>query len=204
MIDEKNKGQSGGLRYGNLNRFGESIPDYDDVKDEYSIEEAVFMRNNRLIREMKRSGRSMCEPIACDHREVVTLWNSIENPLTWNWPVSLFSFLSLPSGLSELYYRWPKCVANTCGTGTTWTAQPINDNIMGLIASTQHRTYITFISSWYETERRFLANRQRDTVQVFCVLCILRSTRRQIDSYYWCHKNQRPGKGVVSLLVSNW
>lgn len=61
MIDEKNKGQSG-LRYGNLNRFGESIPDYDDVKDEYSIEEAVFMRNNRLIREMKRNGRSTCEP----------------------------------------------------------------------------------------------------------------------------------------------
>lgn len=49
MIDEKNKSQtfgSGGtLRHTGFNRFGESIPDYDDVKDEYSIEDAVFMRN---------------------------------------------------------------------------------------------------------------------------------------------------------------
>lgn len=50
MIDEKNKSQSfggsgGSLRHTGYNRFGESIPDYDEVKDEYSIEDAVFMRN---------------------------------------------------------------------------------------------------------------------------------------------------------------
>ena len=49
MIDEKNKTQtfssSGTLRHTGFNRFGESIPDYEDVKDEYSIEDAVFMRN---------------------------------------------------------------------------------------------------------------------------------------------------------------
>lgn len=55
MIDDKNKGQSNGMRFGGMNRFGESIPDYDVVKEEYSIEEAVFMRNNRMIREMKRN-----------------------------------------------------------------------------------------------------------------------------------------------------
>lgn len=49
MIDEKNRGQT----VGSVNRFGESIPDYEDVKDEYSIEEAVFMRNHRMLREMK-------------------------------------------------------------------------------------------------------------------------------------------------------
>lgn len=49
MIDEKNKSQSfgggGSLRHSGYNRFGESIPDYDEVKDEYSIEDAVFVRN---------------------------------------------------------------------------------------------------------------------------------------------------------------
>lgn len=59
MIDDKNKGQSFGngigLRHGGYNRFGESIPDYEDVKDEYSIEEAVFLRNNRLIKENKQN-----------------------------------------------------------------------------------------------------------------------------------------------------
>ncbi|XP_055295408.1 uncharacterized protein LOC129565073 isoform X2 [Sitodiplosis mosellana] len=49
MIDEKNKsqtfGSSGTLRHTGFNRFGESIPDYEDVKDEYSIEDAVFLRN---------------------------------------------------------------------------------------------------------------------------------------------------------------
>lgn len=55
MIDEKNKSQAfsggggggglGGLRHSGYNRFGESVPDYDEVKDEYSIEDAVFMRN---------------------------------------------------------------------------------------------------------------------------------------------------------------
>lgn len=58
MIDDKNKGQSFGngigLRHGGYNRFGESIPDYEDVKDEYSIEEAVFLRNNRIIKENKQ------------------------------------------------------------------------------------------------------------------------------------------------------
>lgn len=42
MIDDKNKNQSYGgstsLRHNSgYSRFGESIPDYDDVKDEYSI-----------------------------------------------------------------------------------------------------------------------------------------------------------------------
>lgn len=49
MIDEKNKSpsfsNSGPLRHTGYNRFGESIPDYEDVKDEYNIEDAVFFRN---------------------------------------------------------------------------------------------------------------------------------------------------------------
>lgn len=53
MIDEKNKSQfsggggggGNGLRHTGYNRFGESVPDYEEVKDEYSIENAVFMRN---------------------------------------------------------------------------------------------------------------------------------------------------------------
>lgn len=59
MIDDKNKNQSFGgavgMRHGGYNRFGESIPDYDDVKEEYSIEEAVFLRNNRIIKENKKN-----------------------------------------------------------------------------------------------------------------------------------------------------
>lgn len=57
MIDEKNRGGSNGMRYSTLNRFGESIPDYEDVKDEYSVEEAVFMRNHRLLRDMKNKAK---------------------------------------------------------------------------------------------------------------------------------------------------
>lgn len=48
MIDEKNKSQSfssGILHHAGYNRFGESVPDYEEVKDEYSIEDAVFLRN---------------------------------------------------------------------------------------------------------------------------------------------------------------
>lgn len=57
MIDDKNKIQTFGggnsLRHTVFNRFGESIPDYDDVKDEYSIEDAVFLRNR--LRDEHRS-----------------------------------------------------------------------------------------------------------------------------------------------------
>ncbi|XP_031623466.1 uncharacterized protein LOC116340877 isoform X2 [Contarinia nasturtii] len=60
MIDEKNKSQSfgsgGNLRNTGFNRFGESIPDYEDVKDEYGIEDAVFLRNRN--RDKHRSDTS--------------------------------------------------------------------------------------------------------------------------------------------------
>lgn len=50
MIDEKNRTQTfanGGnaLRHSSYSRFGESVPDYEDVKDEYSVEDAIFLRN---------------------------------------------------------------------------------------------------------------------------------------------------------------
>lgn len=63
MIDDKNRNNSfgsRGLRRGGYTRFGESIPDYEDVKEEYSIEEAVFLRNSQLIKENKaKAGESM-------------------------------------------------------------------------------------------------------------------------------------------------
>lgn len=55
MIDEKSKNTGIVGRHGGLNRLGESVPDYDDVKEEYSIEEAVFLRNNKFIKELKQS-----------------------------------------------------------------------------------------------------------------------------------------------------
>lgn len=58
MIDEKNRGPtlSGiGLRHNGYGRFGESIPDYEDVKEEYSIEEAVFLRNNHIGKDVKQN-----------------------------------------------------------------------------------------------------------------------------------------------------
>lgn len=55
MIDEKSKNTGIGVRHGGLNRLGESVPDYDDVKEEYSIEEAVFLRNNKFIKELKQN-----------------------------------------------------------------------------------------------------------------------------------------------------
>lgn len=50
MIDDKNRAQTfggggNGIRHSGYSRFGESVPDYEDVKDEYSIEDAVFSRN---------------------------------------------------------------------------------------------------------------------------------------------------------------
>lgn len=53
MIDERNGsrgfsgsgGGGGGLRHIGYNRFGDTAPDYEDVKDEYSIEKAVFGGN---------------------------------------------------------------------------------------------------------------------------------------------------------------
>lgn len=50
MIDDKNRTQTfggggNGVRHSSYSRFGESVPDYEDIKDEYSIEDAVFSRN---------------------------------------------------------------------------------------------------------------------------------------------------------------
>lgn len=59
MIDEKSKTSSNGMRHGGYNRLGESAPDYEDVKEEYSIEEAIFLKNNRFIKDIKQS-RSRC------------------------------------------------------------------------------------------------------------------------------------------------
>lgn len=61
MIDEKSKTSNNGMRHGGgYNRLGESAPDYEDVKEEYSIEEAIFLKNNRFIKDMKQS-RSGCQ-----------------------------------------------------------------------------------------------------------------------------------------------
>lgn len=54
MIDEKSK-SSNGMRRGGYNRLGESAPDYEDVKEEYSIEEAIFLKNNKFIKDLKQS-----------------------------------------------------------------------------------------------------------------------------------------------------
>lgn len=57
MIDEKNKSQNfgSGGRHTGFNRFGESIPDYEDVKDEYGIEDAVFLRNRNRDKHRSKS-----------------------------------------------------------------------------------------------------------------------------------------------------
>lgn len=55
MIDEKSKASTNGMRHAGYNRLGESAPDYDDVKEEYSIEEAIFLKNNRFIKDVKQS-----------------------------------------------------------------------------------------------------------------------------------------------------
>lgn len=58
MIDEKNRGQSlsgMGMHHIGYTRFGESIPDYEDVKEEYGIEEAVFLRNNHIGQDAKQN-----------------------------------------------------------------------------------------------------------------------------------------------------
>lgn len=55
MIDEKSKTSSNGMRHSAYNRLVESAPDYEDVKEEYSIEEAIFLKNNRFIKDIKQS-----------------------------------------------------------------------------------------------------------------------------------------------------
>lgn len=65
MIDEKSKaigvaGRHGsGFGYGGgggrLN--GEAAPDYDDVKEEYSIEDALYQRNARYIQELRKKSK---------------------------------------------------------------------------------------------------------------------------------------------------
>lgn len=64
MVDEKSKavgvsGHHGIGMAGSYSRLGgEAAPDYEDVKEEYSIEEALYQKNARFIREMRQS-RSM-------------------------------------------------------------------------------------------------------------------------------------------------
>lgn len=54
LIDEKSKSAGISMRHGGFNRLGESAPDYDDVKEEYSIEEAVFIKN-RFFKDLKQN-----------------------------------------------------------------------------------------------------------------------------------------------------
>lgn len=54
MIDDKGRGKSLSLMRGGFNRFGESIPDYDYVKEEYSIEEAILMKDSQLQRQKRK------------------------------------------------------------------------------------------------------------------------------------------------------
>lgn len=46
MIEDRSKLTSSiSIRHGSFNRFGESVPDYEDVKEEYGIDEAVINRH---------------------------------------------------------------------------------------------------------------------------------------------------------------
>lgn len=60
MIDEKSKKVGVVGRHGSYGRQTiEGVPDYDEVRDpEYSVEEAVFLKNNRYIKDLKQ-GKSM-------------------------------------------------------------------------------------------------------------------------------------------------
>lgn len=60
MIDEKSKSMGvggrhgiGGAASGYSRTGGEAAPDYEDVKEEYSIEEALYQKNLRTIRDMR-------------------------------------------------------------------------------------------------------------------------------------------------------
>lgn len=57
MIDEKSKKVGVIGRHGSYGRQTiEGAPDYDEVRDpEYSVEEAVFLKNNRYIKDLKQS-----------------------------------------------------------------------------------------------------------------------------------------------------
>lgn len=61
MIEEKSKGAGVAGRHGSYGRqMGDGAPDYEEVRDaEYSVEEAVFLKNNRFIKDLKQ-GKSMC------------------------------------------------------------------------------------------------------------------------------------------------
>lgn len=68
MIDEKSKaigvGGRHGLGGGSYSRLGgEAAPDYEDVKEEYSIEEALYQKNARVIKEMRMSRSEYIEDI---------------------------------------------------------------------------------------------------------------------------------------------
>lgn len=58
MIDEKSKSMGVGGRHGlgGASSYSrEAAPDYEDVKEEYSVEEALYQKNVRIIREMAQS-----------------------------------------------------------------------------------------------------------------------------------------------------
>lgn len=56
MLDEKSKKVGVVGRHGSYGRQSvEGAPDYDEVRDpEYSVEEAVFLKNNRYIKDLKQ------------------------------------------------------------------------------------------------------------------------------------------------------
>lgn len=56
MIDEKSKSAGVTGRHGSYGRQnGEVAPDYEEVRDpEYSVEEAVFLKNSRFIKDLKQ------------------------------------------------------------------------------------------------------------------------------------------------------
>lgn len=60
MVDEKSKKVGVVGRHGSYGRqIVEGAPDYEEVRDpEYSVEEAVFLKNNRYIKDLKQ-GKSM-------------------------------------------------------------------------------------------------------------------------------------------------
>lgn len=73
---------------------------------------------------------------------------------------------------------------------------------MGCFIAAQHRTHTAITSARSESNRRFMANRQRHAFQVFRIFGILWSTRWPIDTCDWCDEDTWTRESVVSFLVS--
>lgn len=115
MMDERSRNPAASVRHINVNsRFAESVPDYDEIKDDYLEESGVFVRENKATDALKNFLKET-NKLAADTRQNTVAGNSEQEPRGVNMATIPWGQM-LPTKIEKTLPPFPKDTRPTDGS----------------------------------------------------------------------------------------